>query len=209
MRIRRKVAWVLLSTMVWMGSLAVVHAGEPQDKVRQTVEAVMAILTDKALQAEDRQEERRRRIRQAVLQRFSFDEMAQRSMATHWRKLSAAQQKEFVSVFSDLLERSYIAKVERGVDKQIRYGKETIDNDGYAQVQSEIVDSQGMNIDVEYRLLRRQSNWEVYDIIIEGVSLINNYRTQFNKIVTQESYDGLIKKMRLKLAQEDAASSRN
>ena len=183
--------------------------GEPQDKIRQTVDAVMVVLRDKTLQAPDKQQERRAKIRQAVLQRFGFEEMSQRSLATHWRKLTAAQQKEFVAVFSDLLERSYIAKVERGIDNQLRYTKETIDKDGYAQVQSEIVDPQGSTIDVEYRLLQRQNNWEVYDVIIEGVSLVNNYRTQFNNIITKKSYDALIKDMRLKLAQEESTSISN
>lgn len=209
MGIKRNMAWLCLSAMILLGSRAVVYAGEPQDKIRQTVEAVMVVLRDKTLQVPDKQQERRTKIRQAVLQRFGFDEMSQRTMATHWRKLTAPQQKEFVAVFSDLLERSYIAKVERGLDRQIRYTKESIDKDGYAQVQSEIVDPQGTTIDVEYRLLQKQNNWEVYDVIIEGVSLVNNYRTQFHKIITQESYDALMKKMRLKLAQEESTSISN
>ncbi len=209
MCIKRSMAWMLISAVVLLGSRAMVYAGEPQEKIRQTVDAVMVILRDKALQAPDKQQERRAKIRQAVLQRFGFEEMAQRSLAIHWRHLTAAQQKEFVAVFSDLLERSYIAKVERGINHQLRYTKETIDKDGYAQVQSEIVDPQGMTVDVEYRLLQRQNNWEVYDVIIEGVSMVNNYRTQFHTIITRESYDALIKKMRLKLAQEESTSISN
>jgi phospholipid transport system substrate-binding protein len=183
-------------------------AGEPQDKIRQTVEAVLAVLNDQALRAPERTKERRSKIRQAVFQRFGFEEMAQRALAQHWRKLTPAQKQEFVALFSDLLERSYIDKIESfsGAEQQVRYTKETVDKDGHAAVQTEIGNKRDANVDVEYRLLQRNNNWEVYDVIIEGVSLVNNYRTQFNNVISQESYEALVKKLKLKQEQEDAAS---
>ena len=184
------------------------EAGEPTDKVRETVNAVMDVLADEALKAPERTAERRAKIRQAVLQRFGFEEMAQRSMGQHWRKRTPQEQKEFVALFSDLLERSYIDKIESygGGKQNIRYAKETIDKDGYASVRSEITSERGQVYEIEYRLLQRDDNWQVYDIVIEGVSLVNNYRTQFNKVILEQSYEQLVKQMKLKQEQEKAAT---
>jgi phospholipid transport system substrate-binding protein len=200
--------WGLLGSLLLAGAISVCQAGEPLDKIRQTVDDVLAILADETLKTPERMAERRAKIRQAVFQRFGFDEMAQRSLAQHWRKRTPEERKEFVALFSDLLERSYINKIENygGGKQNVLYTKETFDKDGYAAVHSEIVNPRDMNVEVEYRLLKRDTNWEVYDVIIEGVSLVNNYRTQFNKIITENSYENLVKQMRLKLEQEQATT---
>ena len=195
--------WVLLGSLLLVGTTRLCQAGEPLDKIRQTVDDVLTVLADETLKAPEREAERRAKIRQAVFQRFGFDEMAQRSLAQHWRKRTPEEQKEFVDLFSDLLERSYIDKIESygGGKENIHYTKETIDKDGYAAVRSEIVNKRDLDVEVEYRLLQRDGNWAVYDVIIEGVSLVNNYRTQFNKIIMESSYENLVKQMKLKLEQ--------
>ena len=183
-------------------------AGEPLDKIRQTVEDVLTVLADETLQAPERQALRRDKLRQAVYQRFGFEEMARRSLGRHWRDLNTDQQQEFVALFSDLLERSYIGKIEgTGTGSQVAYTRETIDDEGFASVLTVITNLLGSAFEVEYRLLQRDgaASWEVYDIVIEGVSLINNYRTQFNNIIHRTSYDGLVKQLRLKQEQEEAA----
>jgi phospholipid transport system substrate-binding protein len=183
-------------------------AGEPLDKIRETVEEVLSILGDETLQAPERQELRRGKLRQAVQQRFGLEEMARRALGRHWRDLSADQRQEFVALFSDLLERSYVGKIEgTGAGSQVAYPKETIDDEGFASVLTVITNRLGSQVEVEYRLLRRDGTtpWEVYEIVIEGVSLINNYRTQFNNIIHRTSYDGLVKQLRLKQEQEEAA----
>jgi phospholipid transport system substrate-binding protein len=196
--------WLLLGSLGLSGTIMCAEAGEPLEKIRQTVDDVVTVLSDETLKAPERTEERRKKIRQAVFQRFGFDEMAQRALAQHWRKLTPEQRQEFVAVFSDLLERSYIDKIENygGGKQDILYTKETIDKDGYASVRSEIVNKRDMNVEVEYRLLQRNGDWAVYDVVIEGVSLVNNYRTQFNKVITESSYENLVKQMKLKLDQE-------
>lgn len=204
---RRIVIWGVLSSLV-LGYLAVpVTAGEPTERVRETVNAVLDVLADPSLKAPGRESERRAKLRQAVLQRFGFEEMAQRAMGQHWRKRTPEEQREFVALFTDLLERSYIDKIEGyGGDKQnIRYSKETIDKDGYASVRSEITSARDQVYEIEYRLFQRGGHWQVYDVIIEGVSLVNNYRTQFNKIILEQSYAELVKQMKLKQEQEKAA----
>jgi phospholipid transport system substrate-binding protein len=197
---------VLLSGLLLVSTPSQVQAGEPQEKVRETVDAVLAVLQDKSLQGEENTGKRRAKMRQAVFQRFGFEEMAQRALGQYWPKRTPAEKKEFVTLFGDLLERSYITKIESYTgEQQVLYTKESIDKD-YASVRTEIVVKRDANVEVVYQLLRRDGSWQVYDVVIEGVSLVNNYRTQFNNIISRESYEALVKKLKLKLEQEQAAS---
>jgi phospholipid transport system substrate-binding protein len=197
----------LTLTGLWLAALpGPATAGEPLDKIRATVDDVLDMLHNEQLKGPEHAEERRAKIRQIVLQRFGFEEMAKRALGRHWSKRTPQEQRNFVDLFSDLLERSYINKIEGygGTKQNIHYTKETIDGE-YASVYSEIVNPHDVNVEVEYRLLRRDGDWQVYDVVIEGVSLVNNYRTQFNKIILEDSYAELVKKMQNKLEQEKAA----
>jgi phospholipid transport system substrate-binding protein len=196
---RHILLWVLVGSLA--GHVTWAAAGEPLEKVRQTVDTVLTIVNNKALQPQ----ERRTQIRQAVLQRFGFDEMAQRSMGQHWRTLTPQQRQEFVELFTDLLERSYMARIEsyQTGPQGVRYPKEDLDGDR-AVVHTEIMSARDLPIMVDYNLLHKDGDWKVYDIVIEGVSLVNNYRIQFNTIILKDSYAGLVKQMRTKLTQEQA-----
>lgn len=201
---RHLTMWVLIGSLLLVGHALRSEAGEPLEKVRQTVDDVLAILANKTLDAQ----QRRTQIRQAVHRRFGFAEMAQRALGQHWRPLSPQQRQEFVGLFTDLLERSYMNRIESysGGQQGVRYTKEESTGD-HATVYTEIVSGRDQPATAEYRLLHKDGDWKVYDIIIEGVSLVNNYRTQFNNIIMKDSYAGLLKQMRLKLEQENAASS--
>ncbi len=201
---RRVRVSVFVGGLLLAGHLRCAEAGEPQEKVKVTVDDVVAILANQTLQPP----ERHTKIRQAVLQRFGFDEMAQRTLAQHWRTRTPQQRHEFVGLFTDLLEGSYIHRMANAnpEPQSVRYVKETIDQD-QAAVHTEIVNERDAPVTVEYRLLHKDGDWKVYDIVIEGVSLVNNYRTQFNTIITKDSYAGLVKQMRLKLDQENAVSA--
>ena len=202
---RGVVVGALLSGLLLVSSTSTVQAGEPQERVRETVNAVLAVLQDKSLQGPDNANRRREKMRQAVFQRFGFEEMAQRALGQYWQKRTPAEKKEFVELFGELLERSYVNKIESYTGEQtVQYTKETIDKDGYASVRTAVVNKRDLNVEVEYRLLQRAGNWQVYDVVIEGVSLVNNYRTQFHNIISQESYEALVKKLKLKLEQERA-----
>ena len=194
--------WTVLGSLLLMGVTSVVDAGEPQAKVRQTINSVLDVLSNQDLP----EQKRKAKIREVVLQRFSFEEMAKRSLGRHWPERTPEEQQEFLQLFTDLLEKSYIDKIERSGGKEdVKYTEETIENDN-ASVRTEIVQKGDQNIDVEYRLLQRNGDWQVYDVVIERVSLVNNYRTQFNKILLQGSYEELIKKMKLKSEQRQAAT---
>ena len=198
---RHGLMWVLVGSLLLTMHVTWANAAEPLDKIRQTVDDVLTIVNNKTLQPQ----ERHTQIRQAVLQRFGFEEMAQRSMAQHWRTLTPQQQQEFVELFTDLLERSYINRIEnyKAGPQGVRYPKEEITGDR-AIVHTEIMSGRDLPIAVDYHLLHKDGDWKAYDIVIEGVSLVNNYRIQFNTIILKDSYAGLVKQMRTKLAQEQA-----
>jgi phospholipid transport system substrate-binding protein len=194
--------WVLVGSLLLASHMTRAQAGEPLDKVHQTVDNVLTIVNNKALQPQ----ERHTQIRQAVLQRFGFEEMAQRSMGQHWRTLTPQQRQEFVELFTDLLARSYVTRIAnyKAGPQGVRYPKEDISGD-QAIVHTEITSGRDPRPTmVDYHLLHKDGDWKAYDIVIEGVSLVNNYRTQFNTIMLKDSYTGLVKQMRTKLAQEQA-----
>ena len=166
--------------------------------IKQTTDKILTIVTNPALKPPSQAAEREKLIRQAVDERFDWEEMARRSLATHWAKRTPEERKEFVPLFSDLLERTYMKKVEDYSGEKVLYEGETRDGD-YAVVKVKIVTKKNKDISVEYRLKKEGNNWLVYDVSILGVSLVNNYRTQFNSIISQSSYENLVKKLKEKV----------
>ena len=180
--------------------LVVAHegwAGPPTDQLKTSIDKVIQILEDPALKVDGKVKERRTAVRHVANDIFDFAETARRSLARHWQGRTDQEREEFVALFSDLLERSYISKIEFYGGERVQYGREQLDGD-YAMVSSKIMTKQGQEVPVDYRMLRRGDRWLVYDVVIEGVSLISNYRTQFNKIVQTSSYAELVKKMKTK-----------
>ena len=176
-------------------------AGEATDQVKQTVDAVMDVLNNKELKRPENRELRRKKIREIVNKRFDFEEMAKRSLALNWSKRTPDEKKEFVALFSDLLENTYIKKIERYENEKVVYLDESITGQ-YAVVRTKIVKTQEAEIPVEYRIFKKTNKWEVYDIIVEGVSLVNNYRSQFSQIIRSSSYEELVKRLKKKTLKE-------
>ncbi len=175
-----------------------VLAEDPTQEIKQTTDKILSILTNPTLKAPSKTAEKEKLIRKVVDERFDWEEMARRSLATHWAKRTAEEKKEFVHLFSDLLERTYMKKVEDYSGEKVLYEGETKDGD-YAAVKVRIVTKKNKDIPVEYRLRKEGNNWFVYDVSIEGVSLVNNYRTQFNSIILQSSYENLVKRLKEKV----------
>lgn len=178
-----------------------VFAGEPTFQVKQTVDTVLDVLRNKELKKPDKTERRRAQIRKAVSGRFDFAEMAKRSLAQQWKKRTPEEQKEFVALFTDLLENTYIRKIEQYEDEKIVYLDEKIDDD-YATVKTNIITKKNTEIPLVYRLLKEGDQWKAYDVVIEGVSLVNNYRNQFSDIILSGSYQELIKRLKNKALKE-------
>lgn len=177
---------------------APVLAADPMEEIKQTTDKILSIVTNPALKPSSKAAEKEKLIRQAVDERFDWEEMARRSLATHWAKRTAEEKKEFVRLFSDLLERTYMKKVEDYSGEKVLYDGETKDGD-YATVKVKIITKKNKDISVEYRLGKKGNDWLIYDVSIAGVSLVNNYRTQFNSIISQSSYENLVKRLREKV----------
>jgi phospholipid transport system substrate-binding protein len=195
--------WLRMGAMVLSGALVVgvssapAAAGVPTDQLKGAVERVLKTLDDPTLKGEARLGERRVAVRKIANEIFDFSEIAKRSMARHWQPLSEAQKNEFVGLFADLLERSYISKIETYGGEKIQYTAERADGE-FATVSTRIITKNGTEVPVDYRMIKRADRWLVYDVSIEGVSLVSNYRTQFNKIIQTTSYNELISKLRNK-----------
>lgn len=174
-----------------------VWAGEPTDVVRKTTDAVLEVLKNRELKKPEKTAQRRAEIRKTVSQRFDFAEMAKRSLAQNWKKRTPEEQKEFVALFTDLVENAYITKIEKYQDEKIFYTGEKVEGT-YAQVKTNVETSKGVETPIEYRLMREGNQWMAYDVLIEGVSLVNNYRNQFNSILRSGSYEELVKRLRNK-----------
>jgi phospholipid transport system substrate-binding protein len=190
-------ATVLAGALVVGVSSAPAAAGVPTDQLKGAVERVLKTLDDPTLKGEARLGERRVAVRKIANEIFDFSEIAKRSMARHWQPLSEAQKNEFVGLFADLLERSYISKIETYGGEKIQYTAERADGE-FATVSTRIITKNGTEVPVDYRMIKRADRWLVYDVSIEGVSLVSNYRTQFNKIIQTTSYNELLSKLRNK-----------
>jgi len=177
-------------------------AGAPTEQLRTQVDRVVKLLEDPELKKDGRAKERRQAVRKIADEIFDFGETAKRSLGRHWQARTPAEREEFVQLFSDLLERSYISKIELYNGERVTYIGDTIEGET-AIVKTRILTKQGTEIPVDYRMLRKGERWLVYDVIIEGVSLVANYRTQFNKIIQTASYKELVKKMKSKQEEFD------
>jgi phospholipid transport system substrate-binding protein len=199
---------VIVLTGLWLMSHGkTAEAGEPQELIRRTLTDILAVLSDDTLKAPEQRQERLRRIAQVVSPSFDFKEMARRSLGQNWHRLTPAQQEEFVQLFSPMLLQSLVKRIAYrattsaegygSVPNAIQYQRETIDPDGDASVQTVMTYAQEQTTeDVEYLLVRKDGTWKVYDIVVEGASMITNYRTQFAQILRQESYADLIKRLK-------------
>jgi len=181
------------------GGATLAWAGEPTEKIKATTDKILGVVRDPALKGAAKEKERRALIRKAVDERFDWNEMARRSLARHWEGRTEDEKKEFVPLYADLVDRAYMSKVEGYSGEKVKYEGETVDGD-YATVNVRIMTQKGQEISVEYRLRKKGNDWLIYDVSIEGVSLVNNYRTQFNSIISQSSYASLVKQLKAKVA---------
>jgi len=170
-------------------------AGEPTDQLKSSIDQVIKVLEDPALKAEGSTQKRRAAIREVAGETFDFGEAARRSLGKHWQGLSEQEREEFTGLFADLLERGYIARIEEYSGEKIVYAGDNVDA-GAATVKTKFTMKDGTEIPVDYRMLRKGERWRVYDISVEGLSLVGNYRGQFSKIIETSSYQDLVRKMK-------------
>ena len=184
--------------LILMGMVDLALAGPPTEAVKGTVDQVIRYLSDPALKAPGQKQRRRQLVKQTVDRRFDYEEMAKRSLP-NWNKLSASQRREFVDLFAELLEASYADKLDKYSGEKVAYEGEILDGDR-AEVRTFLL-RRNDRIPINYRLLN-ESQWMIYDVIIEGVSLVNNYRSQFRRVISESSFDDLVRRLRTKVEEQ-------
>jgi phospholipid transport system substrate-binding protein len=187
----RNLAAFAVAVGLFLASLPVAWAGPPTDTVREYTDAVQKVLEDPALRKEDR----RASVRKIASEAFDVNESARRALGLHWQKRSEAEREEFVQLFGELLERTYIAQIDLYGGERLRFTEEKLDGN-LAIVRAKLVTKQGTEVPVEARMNRKGERWLIYDVVIESVSLISNYRSQFDRIIRQNSYPELVKRLR-------------
>jgi phospholipid transport system substrate-binding protein len=179
------------------------QAMTPTETVKSRVDEAIQGLSQTPNATAESAERRRTEIRRAADSLFDFTEMSRRSLGRHWADRTSAERDEFVRLFTDLVARTYIGKIDRYAGEAIAYIGERVDGDE-ASVRSQVVTAKGSQIPVEYRLHRSNDNWTAYDVLIENVSLIGTYRSQFDRIIKTESFGDLLRRLREKGQVADA-----
>ena len=183
--------FLLILFMAQLVMIDPANAGAPTEQIQTAIEKVMTILKDPKLQAESKKKE----LREVIYPKFDFTEMARRSLGSHWQRRTTEEQKEFVRLFTDLIEGAYMTNLDGYQGEKVVIGGEKLDKD-FAEVSTKILSKKGEEIAVNYKLRQAGSEWKIYDVVIENISLVNNYRSQFNRVIARSSFDELIAKMK-------------
>jgi phospholipid transport system substrate-binding protein len=176
--------------------LAPAFADEPMSVVKATVNQALDVLRDKTTPLAQRQD----KLRQIVATSFDFTEMAKSALGYHWKDITPAQQQEFTTAFVAFIEDSYLSKINDYSGQQVNFLRASNEGPQYAQVNTDIVQPKGDAIHVNYRLLQENSTWKIYDVTVDAISIIANYRNQFNRVMNNKGYDTLIQDLKSKQA---------
>ena len=189
------VALVLAGVFILL--VAPAWAVTPTEQLKGSIDKIIPILEDPTLKGDAKLQERRAAIRRVASDVFDFTESARRALGPHWERRTAEERQEFARLLGDLLERAFASRLEQYAGERIQYTGESVDGN-LATVKTTIITKSGAELPVDYQVLRRGDRWFVYDVWIEGVSLMNNYRVQFNKIIQTSSYEDLVRKLKAK-----------
>jgi phospholipid transport system substrate-binding protein len=188
------IAAVLLAT--WTAATSVT-AGVPTEQIRSTVDRAILVLKDPRLKPAAKTKERRDQLKQILFARFDFTEMAKRALGADWRRRTPKEQEEFVQLFTELLENAYADIIESYTEDKIIYVGEKLDGN-YADVASKVLASNGAEYSLNYKAHLVNSEWRVYDVIAENISVVNNFRSQFNRVIAKSSYEELVRRLKEK-----------
>jgi phospholipid transport system substrate-binding protein len=171
-------------------------ANDPMSVVQTTVNQALAVLRDRSVPLSQRQD----RLRQIVASSFDFTEMAKSALGYHWRKLTPEQQQEFTNTFVAFIEDSYLSKINDYSGQQVVFKGSSTDGPDYAQVNTDIVSPNKDPIHVNYRLINKKGEWKIYDVTVDAISIIANYRNQFNRVMNNQGFNALITDLKNKQA---------
>jgi phospholipid transport system substrate-binding protein len=177
--------------------MAPAWADDPQSVVKTTVDQSLGVLRDTQTPLATRQD----KLRQIVAQTFDFTEMAKSAMGYHWKQITPAQQQEFTNAFIAFIEDSYLGKINDYRGQQVAFLSARNNGPQYAQVNTDIIQPDGKDpIHVNYLLEQEGSTWKIYDVTVDAISIIANYRNQFNRVMNNQGYDTLIRDLKSKQA---------
>ena len=179
------------------GSVRAAEAGSSTEAVKETIDQVLAILADEKLKKPEHTDERLAALEKVIDKRFDYEEMGKRTLGRTWEKLNAAQQKEFVELFQQFLSNTYAGNIDGISGAQVEYIKERRKGK-FAEVQTKVI-SEKSETRLDYRLMRNSSTWRVYDVIIDGIGLVRNFRAQFSRVIKVSGFPGLLDKLRSKI----------
>jgi len=180
------------------GSVTAVESSSATEAVKETIDQVLGILGDEKIKKPEHTDERIAALEKVIAKRFDYEEMGKRTLGRTWKKLNAAQQKEFVELFQEFLSNTYAGNVDGYSGERVEYIKERRKGK-FAEVQTKVI-SEKSEARLDYRLLKNSNSWRVYDVVIEGVSLVKNFRGQFARIIKTTGFEGLLEKLRSKIA---------
>jgi phospholipid transport system substrate-binding protein len=176
--------------------LAPAWADDPMSVVKTTVDQALDVLRDKNTPLAQRQD----KLRQIVAATFDFTEMAKSALGYHWKEITPAQQQEFTTAFVAFIEDSYLSKINDYSGQQVNFLRASNEGAQYAQVNTDIIQPKGDAIHVNYRLLQENGTWRIYDVTVDAISIIANYRNQFNRVMNNKGYNTLIADLKSKQA---------
>jgi len=185
----------VVAALLVLGVAAGAQAGPATDRLKPEVERVLGVLENPALRGPAKTQERRQAIRAITDGVFDWAGMARRALGRHWNARTPAEQQEFVGLFRDLLERAYVAKIEKYRGEKLAYAGESNDGD-QAMVRTRVETKPGQEVGIDYRMNRQGNGWMVTDVLVENISLVGNYRTQFDDVIRASSFEELVKKIR-------------
>jgi phospholipid transport system substrate-binding protein len=192
--LKRNIYIVVTVLALFLALSCPVLASTPTEQVREKADKVLKILNDPALK--NNKEKRRDMVMNIVEDMINWQEVSKRALAIHWRKRTPEERKEFVNLYRDLLKRTYSDKLDIYAGESIIYDSEKIEGNRAVVKTRMINKKKGEEASVDYRLIKKDDRWLGYDVVIEGISAVNNYRVQFNEVITSSSYENLIKKMK-------------
>lgn len=195
-RLCRRAAVMVAVAALWVVSAVPGYAGAPTDSMKTTVDEVLRIVRDNELKHPNKATERRQMLEQVVEARFDYQEMSRRALGAPWNNLSDQEKHEFVGLFRTLLTNSYADKIETYSGEGVQYLNERTEKE-YAEVRTKVLSGK-TEIPLDYRLINKANDWRVYDVVVDGISLVNNYRGQFTKIIKSSSYADLVDQLRKK-----------
>ena len=199
---KKGVVGILL--ILWLMSPLVTHSAVPVDMLREHVNKILEVLRDPALKGESGRKVKKERIRVISEEMFDFTELSKRSLGQNWDKFNPDQKKEFIKLYKSLLEETYSEKVTSYTDEKIVIKKEVSLSEKTVEVQTTII-TKTSEVLIYYRLMEKNGNWKVYDVVIEGVSLVSNYRTQFREILASKTPEALLEILRNKVGKGQAS----